>query len=80
MVDLVNYQPAHHLCGGYCYATWITVIGPHCNSGDSGGSVYDLGLARGLFKGTSRTSTGTCNSYFYMPLDYLPSGWSLLLG
>lgn len=46
-------------------------------AGDSGGPVYELDLARGLLKGVNGTST-TCNFYFYMPLDYLPSGWSLL--
>jgi streptogrisin C len=79
-VELINYQPPPDKCGGYCNATWITVTGPHCSGGDSGGPVYDLDLARGLLKGSSKSSTGTCNYYFYMSLDYLPSGWSLLLG
>jgi streptogrisin C len=79
-VELINYQPPNTLCGGTCYATWITVTGPNCSGGDSGGPVYDLDLARGILKGESKSSTGTCNYYYYMSLDYLPSGWSLLLG
>jgi streptogrisin C len=78
-VDMVNYAPPDSMCGGDCYNTCITVLGPNCRGGDSGGPVYELDLARGLLKGVSSDPTsGTCNFYFYMPLDYLPSGWTLL--
>jgi streptogrisin C len=79
-VEYVFYQPPHVRCGGYCEDTYVAVTGPHCKSGDSGGPVYDLDLARGLLKGGDESSTGTCNFYFYMPIEFLPSGWSLLLG
>ena len=69
-----------HLCGGYCNATSVTVLGPNCGGGDSGGPVYDLDLGRGLLKAGNYSSSGSCNYYIYMSLDYLPSGWSLLLG
>jgi hypothetical protein len=78
-VELIDYQPPHDKCGGYCYATWVTVTGPNCKGGDSGGPVYDWDLARGLLKGTHGTTT-SCYYYYYMSMDYLPSGWSLLLG
>jgi hypothetical protein len=52
---------------------------PHCKGGDSGGPVYILDLAHGLMKGYSyNTSTGACIRYWYMNLDYLPAGWTLL--
>jgi len=79
-VEYVYYQPPHARCGGYCADTWVAVTGPNCASGDSGGPVYDLSLARGLLEGGNYSSTGTCNYYYYMPIEFLPSGWSLLLG
>jgi hypothetical protein len=80
MVEYVYYRPEAHVCGGYCSDTWVTVFGPHCAGGDSGGPVYDLNLARGIQKASSFSSGGMCNYYIYMSLDYLPSGWSLLNG
>jgi hypothetical protein len=77
---MINYQPPPERCGGYCNPTWVSVTGPTCAGGDSGGPVYDGDLARGIIKGQSTSSTGTCNFYYYMSLDYLPTGWSLLLG
>jgi streptogrisin C len=79
-VEYVFYQPPPENCGGYCADTWVSVTGPNCKGGDSGGPVYDLDLARGLLKGASYSSAGTCNFYYYMPIEFLPSGWSLLLG
>jgi hypothetical protein len=79
-VEMINYQPPPERCGGYCNPTWVSVTGPTCAGGDSGGPVYDGDLARGIIKGQSTSSTGTCNFYYYMSLDYLPTGWSLLLG
>ena len=58
----------------------MTVTGPNCKGGDSGGPGYDLDLARGPLKGSSCSSTGACNFYFYMPIEFLPDGWPLLLG
>jgi hypothetical protein len=80
MVEYVFYQPAHRDCGGYCNDTYVTVIGPHCAGGDSGGPVYELELARGLLKGGFTSTSGVCEYYWYMPIEFLPSGWSLLLG
>lgn len=79
-VEYVFYQPPPNMCGGYCEDTWVSVTGPNCKGGDSGGPVYDLDLARGLLKGASYSTAGTCNFYYYMPIEFLPSGWSLLLG
>ena len=79
-VDYVFYAPPHDKCGGYCEDTYVVVLGPHCGGGDSGGPVYDLQLARGVLKGGNFSSSGTCNHYFYMPMNFLSSGWSLLLG
>lgn len=80
-VELVYYQPPGENCGGYCSPTWVSVYGPYCKGGDSGGPVYILDLAHGLLKGSmTNTSTGECIRYWYMNLDYLPSGWYLLQG
>lgn len=80
-ISWVYYAPPDDKCAGHCEATYVLVDGPTCKGGDSGGPVYDLDLARGLLKGGNyNLSTGACNSYFYMPMDFLPSGWSLLLG
>ena len=79
-VEYVFYQPPPDKCAGYCADTYVSVTGPHCKGGDSGGPVYDLDLARGLLKGGNFSTAGTCNFYFYMPIEYLPTGWSLLLG
>ncbi len=80
-VEQLYYAPPNNLCGGYCEATYVTVTGPNCKGGDSGGPVYDQDLARGTVKGENyNTSSGTCNFYYYMPVEFLPDGWSLLLG
>jgi hypothetical protein len=80
-VEYVFYQPSPpERCGGYCADTYVAVTGPNCGGGDSGGPVYDLELARGLLKGGNYSPTNSCNYYFYMPIEYLSSGWSLLLG
>jgi len=80
-VEWVYYAPPHEKCAGFCDSTYIAVRGPDCKSGDSGGPVYDLNVGRGLLKdGNYNLSTGVCNFYFYMPMDFLPEGWSLLLG
>jgi len=43
--------------------------------------VYDLGLALGLLKGGNyNQTTGYCNYYFYMPVEFISTGWTLLLG
>lgn len=79
-VEYIYYAPPDDKCAGYCAPTWVTVTGPNCAGGDSGGPVYDLDLARGLLKGANYSSNNTCNFYFYMSLDFLPNEWSLLLG
>ncbi|HEX8642127.1 MAG TPA: hypothetical protein VF704_13365 [Allosphingosinicella sp.] len=76
-VELVDYAPAGDLCGGPCDPVWVTVAGPTCSSGDSGGPVFAGTTAFGIFKGSSRRGS-QCNFYFFMSADYLPEGWTLL--
>jgi len=54
------------------------VSGPTCKGGDSGSPVFNGTTALGILKGASYRRGGTCAFYFYMSLDYLPPGWSLL--
>ena len=77
-VELVDYAPPGDLCGGPCDPTWVTVTGPSCRSGDSGGPIFNGTIAFGIVKGGSYRRDGTCNFYYYMSTDYLPDGWSLL--
>jgi hypothetical protein len=76
-VDLVDYAPPGTLCGGFCHPTWVTVTGPGCRNGDSGGPVFLGATAFGILKGGNYTRDGRCNFYYYMSTDYLPPGWSL---
>jgi streptogrisin C len=78
-VGLTDFAPAGDLCGGPCLPTWVTVAGPTCRSGDSGGPVFAGTTAFGIVKGASYAPDGTCRFYFFMPLDFLPAGWSLAL-
>lgn len=77
-VELIDYAPPADLCGGPCDAVWVTVAGPSCKGGDSGGPVFAGTIAFGILKGGSYRRDGTCNFYYYMSTDYLPPGWSLL--
>lgn len=77
-VQLTDFAPAGDLCGGPCLPTWVAVAGPKCKGGDSGGPVFLGGTAFGTVKGGSYRLDGSCAFYFYMSLDYLPPGWSLL--
>lgn len=77
-VELVDYAPPGTLCGGPCDPVWVTVRGPSCRGGDSGGPVFVGGTAFGITKGGSYAGDGTCSFYYYMSTDYLPDGWSLL--
>jgi hypothetical protein len=74
MVELTDYAPPGELCGGPCAPTWVTVSGPVCKSGDSGGPVFLGNVAVGITKGGSSSSTG-CNFYYFMSTDFLPDGW-----
>jgi hypothetical protein len=58
---------------------WVTVRGPSCRNGDSGGPVFTGTTALGIVKGGNYAGNGRCNFYYYMSTDYLPPGWSLLL-
>lgn len=78
VVELTDFAPAGDLCGGPCLPTWVTVAGPHCRGGDSGGPVFVGTVAFGIVKGASYRPDGSCAFYYYMSTDYLPSGWSLL--
>ena len=78
-VELTDYAPPGELCGGPCSPTWITVKGPSCVPGDSGGPVFSGGIAFGIAKGVNRTLGGQCLFYYYMSTDYLPPPWRLLV-
>lgn len=78
-VELVDFAPAGDLCGGACLPTWITVAGPNCRGGDSGGPVFSGTTAFGVVKGASYRRDGSCAFYFYMSLDYLPAPWTLVV-
>lgn len=77
-IELVDYAPPGDLCGGPCDATWVTVAGPSCGAGDSGGPVFAGTTAFGILKGGSYRRDGSCTFYYYMSTDYLPPGWTLL--
>jgi hypothetical protein len=78
-VELTDYAPPGELCGGPCTPTWITVKGPSCIPGDSGGPVFSGAIAFGIAKGVNRTAAGQCLFYYYMSTDYLPPPWRLLV-
>jgi hypothetical protein len=78
-VELTDYAPPGDLCGGPCSPTWVTVRGPSCVPGDSGGPVFSGEVAFGIAKGINREG-GRCLFYYYMSTDYLPVGWRLLVG
>jgi streptogrisin C len=77
-VEFTDYAPHPEVCGALCDPAWVTVAGPSCGKGDSGGPVFSGTVAFGITKGVSRSSDGDCGFYFYMSTDYLPAGWSLL--
>jgi streptogrisin C len=77
-VEFVDYAPPGDLCAGPCPATWVAVRGPTCRGGDSGGPVFSGSVAFGFVKGASYTDDGTCRLFYYMSVDYLPPGWTVL--
>jgi hypothetical protein len=77
-VELTDYAPPGDLCGGPCSPTWVTVRGPSCVPGDSGGPVFAGNVAFGIAKGINRDDDGQCEFYYYMSTDYLPPPWRLL--
>jgi hypothetical protein len=77
-VELTDYAPPGDLCGGPCLPTWVTVKGPSCVPGDSGGPVFSGEVAFGIAKGVNRAG-GNCLFYYYMSTDYLPPPWRLLV-
>lgn len=79
VVQFTDFAPAGDLCGGACLPTWVAVAGPTCKGGDSGAPVFTGTTALGIVKGASYRPDGTCAFYFYMAVDYLPSGWTILL-
>jgi streptogrisin C len=78
-VELTDYAPPGELCGGPCSPTWVTVKGPNCIAGDSGGPVFSGEIAFGIAKGVNRADTGQCLFYYYMSTDFLPPPWLLLV-
>ncbi|MEA3034288.1 MAG: streptogrisin [Sphingomonadales bacterium] len=79
-VELTDYAPPGDLCGGPCAPSWVTVAGPGCGGGDSGGPVFAGDTAFGIMKGGTWTKDGRCAFYYYMSLDYLPEGWRVVMG
>ena len=79
LVELTDFAPAGDICGGACLPTWVTVSGPTCKGGDSGSPVFSGTTAFGILKGGSYRGNGSCAFYFYMSVDYIPVGWSVLL-
>jgi hypothetical protein len=77
-VELTHFAPPGDLCGGPCDPVWVTVSGPSCRGGDSGGPVFAGTTAFGILKGSSYRTSGACNYYYFMSTDYLPDGWTLL--
>jgi hypothetical protein len=77
-VELTDYAPPGDLCGGPCAPVWVTVSGPSCKGGDSGGPVFMGSTAFGILKGASYARSGRCDFYYYMSTDFLPEGWALL--
>lgn len=77
-VELTDYAPPGELCGGPCSPTWVTVNGPSCVPGDSGGPVFSGDVAFGIAKGINRDDAGRCEFYYYMSIDYLPPPWRVL--
>jgi hypothetical protein len=77
-VELTDYAPPGALCGGPCEPSWVTVTGPSCRGGDSGGPIFNGTVAFGIAKGGNYNRSGRCNFYYYMSTDYLPDGWRLL--
>ena len=77
-VELTDYAPPGELCGGPCSPTWVTVKGPGCIPGDSGGPVFSGDVAFGIAKGINKSPSGQCEFYYYMSTDYLPPPWRLL--
>ena len=77
-VELTDFAPSGDLCGGPCAPSWVTVAGPSCRAGDSGGPVFDGTTALGIVKGASYRPDGSCGFYYYMSIDYLPTGWRVL--
>jgi len=77
-VELTDYAPPGELCGGPCSPTWVTVKGPSCHPGDSGGPVFSGDVALGIAKGINRDDAGRCDFYYYMSTDYLPPPWRVL--
>jgi len=78
-VELTDYAPPGALCGGPCTPAWVTVKGPSCAPGDSGGPVFLGDTAFGIAKGFNRTASSGCNFYYYMSTDDLPLPWRLLV-
>jgi len=77
-VDLTDFAPPGELCAGPCDPVWVSVAGPSCRGGDSGGPVFNGTMAYGITKGGSYSPTGQCNFYYYMSADFIPEGWALL--
>ena len=77
-VELTDYAPPGELCGGPCDPVWVSVTGPSCRGGDSGGPVFMRTIAFGIVKGGNYNRAGACNFYYYMSTDFLPPGWALL--
>jgi hypothetical protein len=71
-VELTDFSPPGALCAGPCDPVWVTVSGPNCRSGDSGGPIFLGTTAYGITKGGSYTSGAVQLLLLYV--DRLPAG------
>ncbi|MEQ7873240.1 hypothetical protein ABDK56_04460 [Sphingomonas sp. ASV193] len=77
-VELTDFAPPGDLCAGPCEPLFITIAGPACGPGDSGGPVFVGTEAVAVIKGGSYSGPDNrCNFSFVQSVDYLPPGWRL---
>ena len=78
-VELTDYAPPGTLCGGPCSPTWVTVSGPSCMPGDSGGPVFSGDVAFGIAKGDQPHAVGAMH-VLLLYVDRLSAApWRLLV-
>jgi len=78
VVELTDFAPPGELCGGLCAASWVTLAGPACRSGDSGAPIFLGSTAYGVLKGGAYLADRSCAFSYYQSVDYLPDGWRVV--